>query len=227
MESNELFLVGDTHSITVFRGLIEQIPKNGAVLHIGDCGIGFDKKRDKKRLAILNSEVEDKNLMVYILRGNHDDPSFWAEDGWYGRNLILIPDYSKMVFPNGKRALLIGGGVSLDRVDRVPDVSWWKDETTPYLPEYCQNVEYMFIHDAPSYFNKPGSTVYQDFRYYCDKDENLVKDSEKQRDVIDKIVALCKPSKIFGGHFHNSTFENVNDIQYRCLSENEIYQFNA
>lgn len=223
MRSNDLILIGDTHSITRLRAILadENFPRDCAVLHLGDCGIGFTPRKDKKRLAKVNKIAEEKNIVVYIGRGNHDDPSYW--DGtFYGEKVTLVPDYSTLIFPNGKRGIWVGGGISIDREHRILNESYWKDEPTPFFPEYCVRCDYAFFHDAPSYFNKPNKSIYN-----TKGDPLLSKDCMDQRKVIDRIVDLVKPKKIYGGHFHQTISENVNGIQYRGLDIDECLQFFA
>jgi predicted phosphohydrolase len=228
LRSNDLIAVGDTHDINVFRDIISKaVPDDSDVLHVGDCGIGFSRK-DKMRLETLDKLCESKNIKAYIIRGNHDNPFYWSNEcDWKFTNIMLVKDYTLMVFPNTKEALCVGGGLSVDRMSRVDGVSYWSNEVTPYSPQYCKKCDYIFMHDAPSCFNVGEDSLRQNFRYYCEHDARLINESRLQRGVIDKIVSLCQPSKILGGHYHNSISETVNDIQYRCLDINEVYTFYA
>lgn len=227
LKSNEIIIVGDTHGINEFKDIVERfVPNDSCVVHIGDCGIGFSR-RDGERIKKVDKICKDKNIQVYIIRGNHDNPYYWDNDVFELTNVKLVKDYTRLIFPNTREALCVGGGVSVDRIDRIKGVSYWKDEITQYLPEYCTPCDYMFIHDAPSYCNLPTVSLKQNFRYYVEKDSKIMSDAQLQRETIDKIVALCKPKKIVGGHFHNSISERVNDIDYRCLNINEIYPFFA
>lgn len=226
LTSNDLYTVGDTHSISVFKDIVEKvIPENSNVLHIGDCGIGFSRK-DLYRLERLSDACKLKNVKAYIIRGNHDDPDYWNRDLKL-ENVTLVKDYTRLIFPNEKEALCIGGGISVDRMDRVENVSYWINEGTPYWPQYCNKCDYIFMHDAPSYFNLPTASLKQNFKYYCENDKTILKHADFQRTVIDRIVALCQPEKIIGGHFHNSKFEKVGNIEYRSLNINEVYMFLA
>lgn len=226
LNTSEIILVGDTHSIDRFYSIIKNtIPENSAVLHIGDCGIGFSKS-DVDRLNHVNSICIKKNISAFIIRGNHDDPAYWSSDLIFS-NIKLVKDYTKMVFSNDHTALCVGGGMSVDRFDRIEGVSYWSDEITKFQPEYCAKYDYIFMHDAPSYFNHDTSSLKQSFSRYCIADSKLLEDAAAQRETIDRIVALCNPEKIIGGHYHNSKFETVNGITYRCLTIDEVYQFIA
>jgi len=223
---NEIYIVGDTHSITVFRDIIEKtLPEKCTVVHIGDCGVGFSRK-DSNRLIKVNEACQAKNITALIIRGNHDNPFYW-NDFYKLTNVKLVKDYTRLIFPNGKEALCVGGGLSVDRLSRMQGVSYWSDEVTPYKPEYCTKCDYIFMHDAPSYCNLPTSSLKENYQYYCNHDTKLLEDAHFQRQVIDKIVILCQPTKIIGGHFHNTKLEHVNGIEYRSLDINEVYTFRA
>jgi hypothetical protein len=217
-----LYLVGDTHSIEVMNRLIDKIPIGATILHVGDCGVGRNPGRSITKLA---KHAANRQQQVYIIRGNHDNPS------WYPHvcgAVHLLGDYTELEFPNGSTALCVGGGISLDRCEGMPGYDYWSREITPFRPQLCKPVDFLFLHDAPSYFNNQTYTLKNGyFNKYVLRDENLLEDCTKQRDVIDQITAICKPKYIYGGHFHNSIQDRVGDMIYRCLDINEIYLLSA
>ena len=68
----------------------------GRLLKVGDFGIGFTEKfNDMTTLGQLSNFLKERNIQMYAIRGNHDDPDFF--DGHlenYFDNLHLLPDYT-------------------------------------------------------------------------------------------------------------------------------------
>jgi hypothetical protein len=69
-------------------------------------------------------------------------------------NLFLVKDYTPAIFPNKKTALLVGGGISIDRSARREGLDYWSDEITIYIK---QNKHYNYLLsnnlDHPSHLN--------------------------------------------------------------------------
>jgi len=234
IRDNNLAIVGDTHGVYTFQQIVEEyIPDGLDVFHVGDLGVGFDQKKDEKQLKRLGEIADERGINLYAIRGNHDDPAAWpAVHG----NLTLLEDYSELVFPNGKQALCVGGGISIDRCVRRVGKSYWTGELTKFIKHKCKLSEFLFLHDAPSYFNKTNKTL-KTYKIWdprkketvlvAERDPTLFAECRVQRNQIDQIVREAKPSMIVGGHYHNSRSEQVHNIRYRCLDINEIYDFNS
>ena len=234
MRENNLAMVGDTHSVYTFHQIVEEyLPECLDVFHVGDLGVGFDPKKDEKQLTRLGELADERGIRLYAIRGNHDDPSMWPNV--FG-GLTLLEDYSILVFPNEKTAMCVGGGISIDRCVRKEGQSWWSGEQTKVELGKCRLCDFLFLHDSPSYFNKTNKTL-KDYKVYDrtkdevvlvhERDKTLMTESSVQRNKIDQIVRAVKPIRIIGGHYHNSISEHVNNIRYRCLDINEVYDFNA
>lgn len=224
IELNEdlICLVGDTHSIPVFNRVLDSLPVGVTILHMGDIGISAGSRRDLEKLS--RHAVKRKQLILGI-RGNHDNPNAFPNKL---PNVHLIEDYTELRFKCGAIALCVGGGISLNRTDCIEGVDYWSGEITEFKPDLCKKVDFLFLHDAPSYFNEQTEGIKTNyFAKFVAVDPTLVDDCTKQRDVIDKITEQCKPSLIFSGHFHNSRYETLNGVQYRCLNINEVLSFDA
>lgn len=217
-----LYLVGDTHSIEVMNRVIDKIPIGATILHVGDCGVGRNPTRSLQKLS---KHAGNRLQKIYIIRGNHDNPKWYP---YVLENVHMLGDYTEMTFPNGATALCVGGAISVDRCDGMAGYDYWANEITPFRPQLCKPVDFLFLHDAPSYFNNQTYTLKTNyFSKYVDRDANLLADCDAQRSTIDKITEICKPKFIYGGHFHNSIQDRVDDLIYRCLNINEIYLLSA
>ena len=96
-----LVLVGDIHG--EYRTLIWNITNrykitNSDIVILGDFGVGFDKsldgdyKRSEKKLI-------ESDLMIYALRGNHDDPLYFTDEEKYSYpRLRFMEDYKVYEF---------------------------------------------------------------------------------------------------------------------------------
>lgn len=222
--SNAILLWGDSHSVPSILSRINRKELNNfQILHLGDVGLGFRLlEKDEKDLHNINESCRERNIILYLLRGNHDDPDFWTKRKYSFSNLFLVPDYTEAEFPNGKTALLVGGGVSIDRFARKSGIDYWPNEITPYK-KMEKKFNYLFSHDAPDYFNhSTGSLRTSPFSAFLKVDRDLEADALRQRQTIDMIVEDINPEKIISGHFHNRVQEEKFGIKYRCLDIDEI-----
>lgn len=223
--SNIITMLGDTHGIRIVKHLIKDVCDGQDIFHVGDLGLGFSPD-DRKDLIDLSLSLQHRNLRFFAIRGNHDNPVYWKESNPY-KNIFLVKDYTVAQFPNGKTALCIGGGVSIDRCLRTEGHSWWAGEGTSPIPNDIQITDYIFSHDCPSYINKPSWGLPLDFPFLVAKDQTLMSDQEKQRKLLDKIQFLIQPEKWIYGHYHNSYGQEKGGCEFRCLNINEKISFEA
>jgi hypothetical protein len=223
LRSNHLILLGDTHGIQpTIWDVQNNIPEGADVCHVGDFGAGFGDE-DHLRIDKLNDECKAKDIRMYIIRGNHDDPGYWPLTK---SNVLLIEDYTYLKFENGMTALCVGGAISIDRScsHRVEGRSYWKDEVTVFEPGLCEKCDIVIMHDAPTYFNHPCKSLLHDWIGLCDQDDNLFDDVKAQRECMDRILEIAKPDRVYGGHFHDVCHGERDGMIYRCLAERELLE---
>ena len=68
--------------------------------------------------STLNAVLRKINSVLYCIRGNHDDPSYFNDNIINKSNVKLIKDYS-IISVGDKNILCIGGAVSIDRKYRI------------------------------------------------------------------------------------------------------------
>jgi DNA repair exonuclease SbcCD nuclease subunit len=223
--------MGDTHSTDVTYELLNiRIPDGNDVVHLGDVGLGFGQlsyaiDNAKSWLDRLNKLCSKLNINLYLIRGNHDNPSVWNFPNIYS-NVFLTQSGDVGIFPNGKKVLFVSGGVSVDRYSRKEGIDYWSDEITPIL-ENVEKCDIMFAHDCPEHFNHPTNTLYKNYGWYCERDLTLQDDCLKQRLNMTDIAKKSEAKTLFGGHFHNSFREEKDGVYYRCLDINELFEFDA
>lgn len=229
--NDKVILLGDTHNTaTTYDILNIDIPNGSDVWHCGDGGLGFGKPsyaidNAKSWLDRINKLCQKLDIILYHQIGNHDNPAVWTIPVKYS-NVILLQSGDVGVFPNGKKTLFIGGGVSVDRCVRKEGEDYWKGEVTPHL-DHVEKTDFVFSHDAPEYFNHSTSSLHLHFQKAIDLDPKLLEDCAKQRNNISDIVERSGAKVVFSGHFHRSIQQKEQGIYYRCLDINERFEFDA
>ena len=200
--------------------------KKITLIQVGDFGIGFKPVAEDLVLKLLNQELEKRESLLLVIRGNHDNPDYF--DGNHDYEFIkFLPDYTEMEI-DGLNHLFIGGAVSIDRCLRVKNVDYWENEKFICDLEKVKsmkNIDIVVTHSAPD-FNLPiglNGIVYG----YAQKDSDLLGDIEKERsslsDIFNEIRKKSNPQLHFYGHFHNSKSETINDCRHIMLDINEVY----
>ena len=151
--TGDTYGVGDIHGDTAVLQLLIKCHElnNCTLILLGDIGIW--RYRDYKHYMALDALAAERNITIYAFRGNHDNPAFFNIDDksspiasrfWNKfTNFKYIPDLS-VVTINGKRGIVIGGGLSIDRCFRHTFQSsyrsysnlykkndWWVNEGLP------------------------------------------------------------------------------------------------
>lgn len=224
-KNDSIILLGDPHSLVKLKSAIKYKLNldNYDVVCVGDVELGFgNRDSDESELRNINEACKKRNITLYIIRGNHDFKHMW-ERGYKFSNVFLIKDYTTAYFLNGLRALLVGGGISLDRISRFKGFDYDDDEATVYQKTDKKH-EILISHDAPDYFNHPTDTLsISKYNHWLIKDYYLIKDCTYQRNVMERIVEDIDCKYIFSGHFHSSLREEKFGIKYRCLDILELY----
>jgi DNA repair exonuclease SbcCD nuclease subunit len=228
---NTIILQGDTHDISViYHTLNEKIPEGNDYYQIGDGGWGFGNPsysidNAKSWLSRINNLCKKNNINCYLAPGNHDNPDVWRLPQSYSK-VFLIQSGDIGIFPNNKKVLFVGGGISVDRCMRTNGVDYWVEEPTPTL-QHLEKCDIMFSHDCPEYFNHSTNSLGERFQWAIEKDPLLIEDCNSQRINMSNIVKDSGVKTIFSGHYHNAIRQEENNIYYRCLDINELFEFDA
>jgi UDP-2,3-diacylglucosamine pyrophosphatase LpxH len=124
-----LIFIGDVHG--EFHELTHKLAnhniRNSTFIQVGDFGVGFmSKENEIHLLGKLNDRLKADRNVMYVIRGNHDDPAYFDGKLVYS-NLIFLEDYSVLEIEE-KTILLIGGAISVDRTSRTLNKTYWADE---------------------------------------------------------------------------------------------------
>ena len=67
---------------------------NSILICAGDIGVGFKNiEYYNKMFSTLNTVLLNMNSILYCIRGNHDDPSYFNDNAINKYNVKLIKDY--------------------------------------------------------------------------------------------------------------------------------------
>jgi hypothetical protein len=207
-----MLLVGDIHGEweNLADRLRQRNTRSTTLLQVGDLGVGFSKKTDERqRLERLDRALDMRDLTLYAIRGNHDDPAYFApeqEQRW--ERIHFVPDYTLLTIDR-QRVLCVGGAISIDRRHRQAGITYWRDEGFVFDPTTLHamdlsDVSAVVTHTAPS-FAPPlqwGSLVWDSVR----GDPALAEDLNAERSAMDAlyeaVTVRCAPRWWAYGHFH-------------------------
>lgn len=221
--TDSVLIIGDIHG--AFNRLKDLIVRsqieNCCLICVGDLGIGFQysEEGERKGIEALNSFFAERSILFMSIAGNHDSPSYF--DGSVNlSHFKLLPDYTRIRI-NGEEFLFVGGAVSIDRLWRVPNLSYWEDEVFVLKPDLAGKCDVLITHSAPYWigpFDKEGLAS------WCKKDKTLWDECYKERMEIDELIKLCQPKRAFIGHFHQSAWVDFRDCYARILNIEEIVE---
>lgn len=232
-----MYLLGDVHGNLSY--IINHIGflklKDQIFIQVGDFGIGFhDKEHEKERLETLNKFLEHTSNHLYVIRGNHDNPSYFQGDHMYS-NLKLLKDYTVLDIEDHK-ILFVGGAISIDRSGRIKGKSYWPDEKFIYDSKKIKKIEgcdIVITHSCPNEFFPMGCDAPivngWHWRELDDWGTDLKKDLIKERELHSKMWLELRNKnniKLWAyGHFH--TYNNIllDDMRIKLMDINEFWEY--
>lgn len=241
----QIIVCGDIHGNfngIVFKLCIQYACTNTLLIVAGDCGFGFHKPGYYEQ--IYNSvagRLRKANNYVVFVRGNHDDPAYFAEEKVSYKRWRTVPDYS-VIQACGHNILCIGGGISIDRLMRQEENArmrerghfqtavWWPDEAPVFNPDAIDflpveiQVDTVVTHSAPSFCELNSK---YGLRSWAVEDPRLLDDVEAERRTIDEIQECLLRNehpvkRWFYGHFHQSWNAMIEGIRYYMLDIEEF-----
>jgi len=232
MPNGKLYFLGDIHCDFLWLSftIVQKKIKYSTIIQVGDFGLGFLKNEDEQ-LTNLNNICVRQNVMVYAIRGNHDSPSAFNSGDRFS-NLKFLKDYTVLRL-YGFNILLVGGSISIDRLHRAENSSYWSEEKFHFnegilskVLKPLKSVDIVVTHSAPlgAYPFDLDPIVFE----YLKTDEDLKMDILRDRSdhaqlMLYLIESGLTPSSWYYGHFHKSHWQIYNDIRFKLLDINEFY----
>lgn len=226
---NQIVMLGDIH------GAFRSVPynsnrlniENAIVIQVGDFGMGFHRPfYYADELNIINERLKLNNNHLYAIRGNHDDPSYFAEtNNPFGcSNITLLADYSELDLL-GHKFLFVGGAISVDRKERVLNKSYWADEPFVFRPEFDYK-----LYDCVVTHTRPAESGLFSVAYKNEErinaDPELLRDLQEEMDLVSMLYEKTKPKRWFFGHFHMAAVGDNGITKFRCLDIDEFCPYN-
>ena len=239
---------GDIHGEfeTLVFNIIQKKIENAIVIVAGDCGFGFNKLAyyDELYKRKLHRKLKKQNVLLLMVRGNHDDPLFFDKELIDYPYMKTLPDYT-IVHTRKHNILCVGGAISIDRSFRLSQMDYnrilgkqrlplyWKDEMFRYDEEQLQilndegiKIDTVITHSAPDFC--PPFTK-GDVEHFCANDDDLTSDLDKERKdftrLYEWLVGNEHPlTNWFYGHFHTSAeiYDETMKIRFCLLNINEL-----
>lgn len=238
-----IIFLGDIHgNFNYITGEIQRKKiTDCTIIQVGDFGIGFTTpENDRKILEAFNLFLKEHNIVMYAIRGNHDNPKFFQGD-YILDNLKLIPDYTVLELEEHK-ILCVGGAVSVDRVPRLSEMQkaarygskkehYWFDENFVFVVDKVKDltgVDIVVTHTAPEWCvpdNRKGfGSFVEGFAYY---DNKLLEDLAFERAEVTKMFNLLNKNNHikhhFYGHFHRHDLTLSGFTTHTLLDINEFW----
>jgi len=235
-----LYFCGDIHG--ELKNLVFEIIKikykieNADVLILGDFGVGFGGPNSMKvQYESVEKELNKRDVTIYTISGNHDDPAWFDGEHDFER-LKFLPSH-QIIELCGKKIYPIGGAISVDIDKKLPGDKrsrreeneylkrvgsskrvWWENEgCIQKMKDLPIRVDIIATHDAPLSF-EPIVTRGDDVTY---ETWEKILDNRK---YLDHVLYEVKCSRWFYGHYHTSYSGHIGDMLYRCLGINEIFE---
>jgi UDP-2,3-diacylglucosamine pyrophosphatase LpxH len=230
-----LIFIGDVHG--ELGELTNKLGKyninNSTFIQVGDFGVGFkNKENETTELIELNDCLKTNGNLMYVIRGNHDNPAYFDGNFSYS-NLIFLKDYSLLEI-DGRKILLVGGAISIDRSIRKLNVNYWDKEAFIFrelkLKSALSGIDKLDIvvtHSCPGEFEpvELNSLVMS----YGMRDNGLITELKKERGALSMLMYTLiglklKPAHWYYGHFHYSFNNNYKGLKYHLLNCSEFYE---
>jgi hypothetical protein len=221
-QSKKIILLGDHHGDwqSVLQIIDRLLIRDCLLICVGDGGEGFQEKtKQMHQFQVLNHLFEKRGITYWSIRGNHSDPQYFDGSVCLS-NFELLPDYTTRTI-NNEKFLFIGGAISVDRLARTPEVSWWSGEGIVFKPELISECDVLITHSAPHWI---GPNDKEGINWWCEKDLTLWEDCVKERRIMNEIFQLAKPKFAYMGHFHQSCFVDLEGCRARILDINEFFE---
>ncbi|MCK9574650.1 MAG: metallophosphoesterase [Candidatus Pacearchaeota archaeon] len=236
-ELQHIVVVGDNHGKWGELGyrIRERYKIRDSVICIaGDIGMGFEKTGFYlDEFKKLNRILENTNNVLFMVRGNHDDPSYFQGDkaplvDMFSR-IKLVPDYF-LLETGPANILFVGGATSIDRTQRVEGSSYWSNEQCVYDPIAIANltdkVTVVVTHTAPKFADPTTKTGIMG---WFNEDWRLIDECEKERHNMTMIYDHLKKNdheiKYWCyGHFHFSKRVQHDTTTFIVCDEQEFYE---
>jgi len=203
----------------------KDLNKNDIVCVLGDFGFIFQQTQSKHEAYWLNW-LHEKPWTTVFIDGNHENFQrlaklktvimFGGPVGKVNDSVFHLRRGEVYTFGD-KKVFVMGGATSIDKLDRTPGISWWREETPSYkeidngfanLEKVNYKVDFIFTHTLPTWYamQVPGIGG---------------KLNDPVCKILDEIELRTEFKFWYSGHFHK-------DLEWESAQGQKIYtQYNG
>lgn len=232
-----MIFVGDIHGN--FRKFLSDLKNNSykdtTLLQVGDFGVGF-RSLDQEYALIepINALLKENNNILYVFRGNHDNPDYFENCPFDFSNIKFLKDFSIISIEN-KNILTLGGAISIDRMTRKQGITYWKGEEIPYIIPDIKDivpegmlVDIVCTHSCPSFvWPTEINEVVKNFMKIDKPLEHELINERKRLDLFyNKILDYngYPPKLWIYGHMHKTITTQVDSCKFQCCGIDYFYE---
>ncbi len=226
-EAKSVIVSGDIHGD--FKGVVYKLCvqyglKDTLLIIAGDCGFGFEKPGFYETVYNqVAGRLRKANNWVVFIRGNHDDPSYFAEEKVSYKRWRCVPDYS-IIQACGHNILCVGGAISIDRHMRQDENArrreighketavWWAKEAPVFDEDSLLfisveiTIDIVVSHSSPSFCELNS---HRGLQSWAATDADLIADVNAERATMDRVFRCLRQQehpveRWYYGHFHQS-----------------------
>ena len=212
-------MTGDKHGEVDFRDLShakfpqgKELTKDDYVIILGDFGVFWGPGSERQRDYLLKF-YNERHFKLLVVHGNHDNvPAMnsYPEVPMFGSTVKQLSDSvfyllnSHVYLIDGHTYFVLGGGLSIDKLQRREGYSWWKEEIPEYmtiksgfdlLATMDNKVDYVLTH-----------AVFEDAYEYVFKDIHQYKENDPMHKSLQVLYETIEYKKWFCGHYHEDMF---------------------
>jgi predicted phosphodiesterase len=232
-----MIFIGDIHGNfkTFLKNLKASNYQNTSMIQLGDFGVGFRPLESEiEYLNTINVHLIEKNYVLYVFRGNHDNPDYYDNCPFEYSNIKFLKDFSVITIED-KNILIVGGAISIDRIYRKSEISYWKEEEIPYIIPDIKNlvdddtkIDVVCTHNCPS-FVWPTEFNYV-VKNFIQLDPTLEKDLINERKRLDLLYSKVidhngyAPKLWVYGHMHKTIMTKYEGSVFQCCGIDYFYE---
>jgi hypothetical protein len=220
----QTYLLGDHHANydDLIRALLRKGLRNCRLVHVGDGEEGYPASWDDETPQQLDNAFASLGIQYLSIRGNHANPHVF--DGSIDLpNFKLIVDYTRLEI-GGETWLLVGGAVSVDRLNRIHGETWWPNEEMILREDLAGKADVLVTHTGPSWTTPPWNDFVDGYAQAEDAigTKTLRRELRDEAARHDRLFELVKPRIWYHGHFHHSATHHVDGCEIRQLDLAEL-----
>lgn len=192
----KFIFLGDVHANINHCLKLSEANTDATIVQVGDLGVGFIPLDVFYRLP----------MNFKFFPGNHD----------CRKMCYLLPHCLGAYGEAFDKFFFVSGADSIDKNQRIENVSWWADEELSYKEaEDClakweaSKLDVLVSHDMPQSFAEGYKMIY---------------DSSLTRNLLQSMVHARKPSLIITGHHHRSGYRIHDKIRWKELQIDESFE---